>query len=98
LRETKTNSETKPAIGGWAGWLLARLRTTRQSEQRLQLLQRITLAPHQSLALVEADGRRLLVATSADGGPAFYALDGRGARAARTSVGEHARRQARVSW
>ena len=33
------------------------------------------LAPRQSLALVEAEGRRFLVATSAEGAPAFYPLD-----------------------
>jgi flagellar biosynthesis protein FliO len=42
---------------------------------RLELLERLALAPRQSLALIEADGRRILVATSAEGGPAFYPLD-----------------------
>ena len=42
----------------------------------MALLERINLAPRQSLALVEADGRRLLVATSPEGAPTFYALDG----------------------
>jgi hypothetical protein len=60
---------------GWAGWLLARLRVSRRAQPRLALVERITLAPRQSLALVEAEGRRILVATSADGGSAFYALD-----------------------
>lgn len=57
-----------------AGWLLARFARA-AAPQRLNLLERITLAPRQSLALVEADGRRLLVATSAESGPVFYALD-----------------------
>ena len=30
------------------------------------------------LALIEAEGRRILVATSAEGGPAFYPLDENG--------------------
>jgi hypothetical protein len=38
---------------------------------RLELLERIALAPRQSLALVEAEGRRFLVATSPEGAPAF---------------------------
>jgi hypothetical protein len=62
--------------GGLAGWLLERLRVTRRPRPRLAVLERIALAPRQSLALVEAEGRRFLVATSAAGAPAFYALDG----------------------
>ncbi len=65
---------------GLAGWLLMlwRNRTHGQGKDRprLELLERITLAPRQSLALVEAEGRRFLVATSLEGGPAFHALDG----------------------
>lgn len=61
--------------GGWTGRLLARLRFQRSPRPRLELLERISLAPRQSLALVEAEGRRFLVATSAEGGPAFYPLD-----------------------
>lgn len=65
--------------GGWTGWLaerlLARLRGRHRAAPRLALVERIALAPRQSLALVEAEGRRILVATSADGGPAFYPLD-----------------------
>ena len=61
--------------GGWAGWLLGRLNGGDRPRPRLALLERIALAPRQSLALVEADGRRFLVATCADGGPVFYALD-----------------------
>jgi flagellar biogenesis protein FliO len=75
---------------GLAGWLLGKLHGARRAQPRLALLERITLAPRQSLALVEAEGRRFLVATSAEGGPAFYALDG----AARPAT----RRAARVSW
>lgn len=64
------------AAGGWTAWLLERLRSRQRPPSRLALLERITLAPRQSLALIEAEGRRLLVATSPDGAPAFYALDG----------------------
>ncbi len=61
--------------GGWAGWLLAKWHGRQRPEPRLALVERITLAPRQSLALIEAEGRRILVATSAEGGPAFYPLD-----------------------
>lgn len=112
LQETNIKPNLKPVnrpvVGGWAGWLFRRLSKARH-ESRLQLLERITLAPHQSLALIEADGRRLLVATSADGGPAFYALDGRAAGAARGQAHENSHQPAnshrsakvsavRVSW
>lgn len=66
----------RSAIGGIAGWLWARMRSHGRAKPRLALLERITLAPRQSLALVEAEGRRFLVATAAEGGAAFYALDG----------------------
>lgn len=61
--------------GGWVGWLLARCRASKGSARRLKLVDRIALAPRQSLCLLEADGRRVLLATSADGAPAFFALD-----------------------
>jgi flagellar biogenesis protein FliO len=82
------------APAGLAGLLikqvLGRLRRARRPQPRLELLERISLAPKQSLALVEAEGRRFLVATSPEGAPAFFALDG-SARAA-------THRAPRVSW
>ena len=78
--------------GGLTGWLFSRLRGAVGCRPRLRLLERIALAPRQSLALVEAEGRRFLVATSQEGGPAFYPLDGPAPDAA------HARPNARVSW
>jgi flagellar biogenesis protein FliO len=86
------------SAGGWTGWLLAKLQGRRRVEPRLALVERITLAPRQSLALIEAEGRRILVATSAEGGPAFYPLDenprSRASREAQRSP--HGR--SRVSW
>ncbi len=79
-------------IGGLAGWFLSRLRSHARPRPSLALLERITLAPRQSLALVEAEGRRFLIATSAEGAPAFYALNERGGRQGRTPV------RARASW
>jgi len=61
--------------GTLAGWLLSWIHGDPRPQPSLALLERITLAPRQSLALVEADGRRFLIATSAEGPPAFYALD-----------------------
>ena len=79
-------------IGGLAGWLLNKMRVARRSEPRLAVLERIALAPRQSLALVEAEGRRFLVATSPEGTPAFYALD-------EQMMNDRARKPAaRVSW
>jgi flagellar biogenesis protein FliO len=68
-------SEKRATVGGWAGWLLGRLRSGVRRQPRLELVERIALAPRQSLSLVEAEGRRFLVVTSAEGSPAFYPLD-----------------------
>ena len=67
-------NEGWPAAGV-AGWLLNRLRGVRRGPPRLAVLEHIALAPRQSLSLVEAEGRRFLVAASSEGTPAFYALD-----------------------
>lgn len=75
-QQVKVERTERPVVGGLAGWLLERLRRGPHQAPRLALLERITLAPRQSLALVEAEGRRLLVATSPEGPPSFYALDG----------------------
>jgi flagellar biogenesis protein FliO len=71
----KGNAKTT-APGGLARWLLDRLHGSGRQRPRLELLERIALAPRQSLALVEAEGRRFLVATSPEGAPFFYPLDG----------------------
>ncbi|MGB8260748.1 MAG: flagellar biosynthetic protein FliO [Terracidiphilus sp.] len=84
-------------MGGLAGWLLGRLRRAGRERPRLALVERIALAPRQSLALVEAEGRRFLVASSQDGAPAFFPLDG-GLPVA-GSRGQHPQRaRARASW
>ena len=74
LGKGKTELSIVPK-GGLAGWLLARMRAVQRTGPRLALLERITLAPRHSLALVEAEGRRLLVATSPEGAPVFFPLD-----------------------
>jgi hypothetical protein len=78
--------------------MLAKWLGRRRREPRLALVERITLAPRQSLALIEAEGRRILVATSAEGGPAFYPLDENSS--SRAYAGAHSRPRASrgVSW
>ena len=60
---------------GLAGWLRDRWQARRRAEPRLVVLERVALAPRQSLLLVEAEGRRLLIATSPEGAPAIFPLD-----------------------
>ena len=79
-------------LGGLAGWFLRRLRPHAHPRPSLALLERITLAPRQSLALVEAEGRRFLIATSAEGAPAFYALEYRAGRNVKAAA------RTRISW
>jgi flagellar biogenesis protein FliO len=93
----QTESARTMLVGGVTGWLLSRLRTGERARPRLELVERITLGPRQSLALVEAEGRRFLVATSPEGAPAFYPLDGAGRLSAAPASGP-ARQGARVSW
>lgn len=92
---------TTASAAGLTGWLLKRLlgRLGRNSSTgpRLALVERIALAPRQSLALVQAEGRRFLVATSAEGAPAFYALDER-VRPDWPDQTARTRAAARVSW
>ena len=89
----------RPLVGGVAGWLLNRVRSGGQTRSRLELVERITLAPRHSLALIEAEGRRFLVATSSDGAPAFFALDERVLEERRRNRQSDAARQpVRVSW
>ena len=73
---------------------MRRLRRRHAEPPRLALVERIALAPRQSLALVEAEGRKILVATSAEGGPAFYALGDSKRLASRPM----AHRASRISW
>jgi flagellar biogenesis protein FliO len=62
-------------VGGLASWLMGKLQGNPKTRPRLTILERITLAPRQSLALVEAEGRRFLVVTSQESGPVLYPLD-----------------------
>lgn len=99
-------SEKKVVVGGVAGWLLERFRSGGRQRPRLELVERITLAPRQSLSLIEAEGMRFLVVTSPEGSPAFYPLDQQPNEAGRRNnvtridglARPTAKLAARVSW
>ncbi len=57
-----------------AKWILGLWHRAPLHRPRLVVLERITLAPKQTLALVQVDGSQVLVATSLDGTPAFCPL------------------------
>jgi flagellar biogenesis protein FliO len=88
----------KPPTGGLTGWLLERLRSKGRPRPQLTVLERITLAPRQTLALIEAGGQRLLVATSADGTPAFYPVGGRARQEALQGKEPDRSSRGRISW
>jgi len=90
----RKQTRVRLALGGWAGWVIERLGGQSRPRARLELLERITLAPRQTLAMIEADGRRFLVATSAEGSPAFFSLEGR----LGPGVSAGPRQTRRVSW
>lgn len=97
--ESRSEVKSESGIGktgGLAGWLIGRLCRGARQRPSLALLERITLAPRQSLALVEAEGRKFLIATSAEGAPAFYALDEREGSRIRGRAPVSGR--TRVSW
>ncbi|MGB0065404.1 MAG: flagellar biosynthetic protein FliO [Terracidiphilus sp.] len=93
----RASGETKDGRGLGA-WLVEKLRGRQRSEPRLALLERINLAPRQSLELVEAEGRRILVATSPEGGPAFYPLDGNRNLHSQLGTSSALRGRSRTSW
>jgi len=60
---------------GIAAWMLRHFHPGKRPPPRLKILERVTLAPRQSLTLIEAEGRTLLVATSPDCAPTFLSVD-----------------------
>ena len=75
VRQSKTNPhQNQQKRPGLVEWLLDRLPRRALKQPCLMLVERINLAPRQTVALIEADGQRLLVATSPDGAPSFYPL------------------------
>lgn len=91
-------NERAAGSSGLGAWLLERLRGRRQAQPRLALLERIVLAPRQSLALIEVEGRRILVATSAEGGPAFFPLGKDGGSGFDAGANVARRGRSRASW
>jgi hypothetical protein len=85
-------------IGDLTGWMASRLSGEPRPRPQLAVLERITLAPRQSLTLIEAGGQRLLVATSADGTPAFYPLVGVAGRSALLDKGLGNFSRGQTSW
>jgi hypothetical protein len=74
-KKTDAGEAARQVSGGWAGWIRAKLRPAERAKPRLALRERIALGPRQSLALVEADGNRILVATGHEGAASFYLLE-----------------------
>jgi hypothetical protein len=72
---TSGNAGNRHAGHGLAGWLLRCWRRSTAHPARLALIERIALGPKHFLTLIEAEGMRLLVATSADGASAFFSLE-----------------------
>ena len=97
-KKTGNNWRAAMPSGGLAAWLLARFRRSGGALPRLRLVERIALSPRQSLALVEAEDRLLLVATSPDGAPSFFPLDERGHTPATQTRPVARARSARVTW
>ena len=89
-------SRQPSAVGGLAGWLLSRFSARPKPRPKLAILERLTLAPRQTVCLVEAEGRKFLIATSSAGTPALYPLDNSHPPTGR--LHETSNRLGRVSW
>jgi flagellar biogenesis protein FliO len=76
IGENAAISNTGHGLGGHGltGWLLRCWRRSTAHPARLALIERIALGPKHSVALIEAEGVRLLVAISTDGAPVFFSL------------------------
>ena len=59
----------------FGAWLMKRLRSRAEDASRLKVLERIRVTPRQLLLLIEAEGERLLVATSEGSASTIYRLD-----------------------
>lgn len=89
-------SADPPKRPGLGALLFERLGRRATKQPRLALVERINLAPRQTVALIEADGQRLLVATSPDGASSFYPLKltaGRSSATRRRSIDSEAERR-----
>jgi|SRR6185503_9924816 len=59
----------------WAS-ISERLRRRGNGGPRLAILERVAVAPKQTVALLEVEGEKLLVGTSQEGAPRFFRLHG----------------------
>jgi hypothetical protein len=66
----------KRLSSGLLGRFLRGWQATAVRSARLALVARIELGARQTVALIEAEGQRLLVASSADGAASFFSLNG----------------------
>ena len=82
-KKDTASGEDRQKRPGLGAFLFERLRRATKQPQ-LALIERINLAPRQTVALIEADGQRLLVATSPDGAPSFYPLKPTASRSSAT--------------
>ena len=94
IEKRSAGAPERSGSAGLAGWIVSRLRRTGSKKPRLELLEKIALAPRQTVALIEADGRRFLIASSPEGGASFCPLDARAGIAGKM----RADRPGRVSW
>jgi flagellar biogenesis protein FliO len=99
VMSSEAGGKGRLAPAGLAGWLASRfcnakerLRRGHGRAPRLVVAERVTLGPRQTVALLEADGKRLVVAMSAEGAPAFFSLDERVRGVSRLES------KARLSW
>lgn len=59
---------------GFVHWLLRKLQASRSQPSRMSILERLSLNPRQSLALVEVERHRFLIVTSLEGAPVMMQL------------------------
>lgn len=63
-----------PRLGGITRWLSRQWQAVAVSKSPLAVVAKIQIGPRHSVALLEADGTRLLLATASDGAIAFHSL------------------------
>ena len=74
-------TESKPQIGGFAGWALSAWQrgrdgaAARRKARSLELLETLPMGGRRQIAVVSCDGRRFLIGMSADSVTSMLALD-----------------------
>jgi hypothetical protein len=72
--QISANPEDGRTRQGFVGWLLGRVRQRSEVRRRLVLVERISLAPRQTVCLLEVDDQKLLIATAQDSSPSLCLL------------------------